>query len=511
MAKGKLSPRQKMINLMYLIFIAMMAMQVDREVLRSFEGINQSLTDATALTSENNSTFYDQIKNKASKDADYQKIQARAVEVNKQSNAIYQEIETIKQALLKETDFTAPKEGEEINYNSLQNVEAATNLFFKGGEKPNELGEKLVKKIGEYKEFLLTQYKTDRDKKRVNQLFDTQGEKNKSWLYQTFFNQPMVAALTNMTKLQSDVRTEEGNLVRTMLSNKLEDEIELKAFQPIVDIPPVVRKGSVIDANIAFGAYDNTLQGSVSLDGGGNIPLTDGRATFKLNTSTDGTRTIKGTMSYTKPDGTSQTMPFERTYTVVSETLAKAPTGGSISADKMNVVYKGVTNPLTATINGADGPISMRPSTGSLTGSNGKYNYRVTGGSSVTFTASAKTSSGKTVTVQQKFRIKPVPPPQGQIRGKNALTTSVSSLKRLRVEAAIPNFEFPVSFKVTSFKIKVRGQKTVMVRGNSLSGAGRVLDKVKSGAAVNIFDIEATASGLNGRVPNISPVVIDVQ
>ena len=36
MAGGKLSPRQKMINLMYLIFIAMLAMQMDKKVLSSF-------------------------------------------------------------------------------------------------------------------------------------------------------------------------------------------------------------------------------------------------------------------------------------------------------------------------------------------------------------------------------------------------------------------------------------------------------------------------------------------
>lgn len=69
----------------------------------------------------------------------------------------------------------------------------------------------------------------------------------------------------------------------------------------------------------------------------------------------------------------------------------------------------------------------------------------------------------------------------------------------------------PVSFTVKSFKVKVPGQKTVSVSGNSLSGADRVLKNVKPGDAVNIFDIEATASGLDGRIPNISPVVIDVQ
>ncbi|MRI63096.1 gliding motility protein GldM [Ornithobacterium rhinotracheale] len=509
MAKGKLPPRQKMINLMYLIFIAMLAMQIGREVLRSFEGVNTSLTDATALASENNNTFYDQIKNKAKDDSDYQKVQVKAEEVKAKSNEVFQAIEAVKQKLITETGYKAPKDGEETSYNSLQNTDAVTNLFFRAQE-PSETGAELKNKINQYHDFMLSQYTSDRDKSRVNQLFSTEGEAKKEWLYKMFYNQPMVAALTNLSKIQSDVRTEEGNLVRNLLSDKLEDEIQLKAFQPIVDIPPIVKKGDKVLANIAFGAYDNTLQGSVTANGR-QIALSNGRATFDLNTSTDGTQTIRGTMSYRKPDGSTETMPFERSYQVVSETLARAPKGGSISADKMNVVYRGVTNPITATINGADGPINMTASTGSLSGSNGKYNYRVSSGNTVVFTASAKTSSGAVVTEKKEFRIKPVPPPQGQIRGKNSLTTSVSSLPRLTVEAAIPNFEFPVSFTVKSFKVKVPGQKTISVSGNSMSGAERVLRNVKSGDAVNIFDIEATASGIDGRVPNISPVVIDVQ
>ncbi len=36
MAGGKLTPRQKMINLMYLVFIAMLALNMSKEVLSAF-------------------------------------------------------------------------------------------------------------------------------------------------------------------------------------------------------------------------------------------------------------------------------------------------------------------------------------------------------------------------------------------------------------------------------------------------------------------------------------------
>ena len=75
---GKQTPRQKMINLMYLVFIAMMAMQVDRQVLRSFEGITVTLDDSSKLTADNNRTFYEQIVNKAKDNDDYKAIESQA-------------------------------------------------------------------------------------------------------------------------------------------------------------------------------------------------------------------------------------------------------------------------------------------------------------------------------------------------------------------------------------------------------------------------------------------------
>lgn len=68
---GRLTGRQKMINLMYLVFIAMMALNVDREVLRSFESINTTLESTSKLTLENNNTFYNQIDLKAKEDPSY--------------------------------------------------------------------------------------------------------------------------------------------------------------------------------------------------------------------------------------------------------------------------------------------------------------------------------------------------------------------------------------------------------------------------------------------------------
>lgn len=516
MAKGKQSPRQKMINLMYLIFIAMMAMNVDREVLRSFEDVNKSFEQSIALTEENNTTFYNNMELKAEDDPDYAGTVAKAKSLKGDVDAFVSYVDGLKAKLEPEEAPKTNSEGEvETNYNALQNTEAIVQLFFKeegkgNVESGNTEAQSFVKQIADLKQKFIN---AGLDEKRVNSVFNTEStskNKNKTWVTDKFYEQPMIAALTNLTKIQADARTEEGNAIRQMLASKLEEKIEFTTTTLLVDVPDVIKEGTQKEAFLAIGAYNDEVGGSITLNGK-EYPLTAGKATIPLS-SAKGNHTFSGKVKYTLPNGTVKEEEFSESYAVVSETLETAPSGGSISADKMNVVYRGVTNPLTATINGADGPISMSASTGSLSGSNGSYNYVVSGGSKVTFTASAKTSSGKTVTERKEFRIKPIPAPQGQIRGKNALTVAKSSLKRLQVEASIPDFEFPVSFTVTSFKVKVPGQKTVSVNGSSLSGVGRILDQVKAGDAVNIFDIEAKASGLgNTRIPNIAPVVIDVQ
>lgn len=517
MAGGKQTPRQKMINLMYLVFIAMMAMQVDRQVLRSFEDITITLNDSSNLTNENNVTFYEQIDLKAADDPDYAAIQAQANEVKAQANQAFQLIETIKNeisASVSKEGYTLPvgrDEEEESNYNSLSNTDAMTKYLFAKQNEPTEKGAQLQKAIEDYREFLIKAYgSSERDIRRINSLFSTENKKGKkTWLNTKFYDQPMIAGLANLTKIQSDIRTEEGGLVRALLANKLQDEIELKAFEPIVMVPPFVRNDKPAEASIAFGAFDNTLQGKVEIEGIGEVPLTNGKANFTLNTASTGVQEIKGVMTYKGADGKDIEIPFSQEYEVISETLVSPPSGAVITADKMNVVYRGLDNPITATVNGADGPVTLTANVGGLSGSNGKYIFKPAAGSNtVTFTASATTSTGKVVTDKKEFRIKPVPPARGNILGKTSITVPANGIAAQTVRVDWPDFLFELTAEVESFKVKVPGQPTASVTGNKLSGAAGVLSKARRGDAVFVFDIKYKSGAISGEA---SPITIEVQ
>jgi hypothetical protein len=87
-----------------------------------------------------------------------------------------------------------------------------------------------------------------------------------------------------------------------------------------------------------------------------------------------------------------------------------------------------------------------------------------------------------------------------------------TSIPNQSVQAAIPDFDFPVSFNVTQFMVRVPGRAALLIHGNSLSDAAGLVKNLRSGDVVSIFEIKATAQGLEGQqIKNITPIIINVQ
>src|SRR5690554_2479323 len=97
MASGKLSPRQKMINLMYLVFIAMLALNMSREVLSAFGLLNEKITDANMATSQRNASFMEGLAIKANDEpAQYGAVKYKADKISQISDELYAYINTLK-------------------------------------------------------------------------------------------------------------------------------------------------------------------------------------------------------------------------------------------------------------------------------------------------------------------------------------------------------------------------------------------------------------------------------
>lgn len=521
MAKGKLSPRQKMINLMYLVFIAMLAMQIDQEIIRSYQDTNQSLTDSRTLAQDKNKIFKQTLTEKAKNSPEtFGTAQSQYSGMESQADELVNFIEDIKSELKKESGYNNESQDVEENFSSLNNTEAGTNKFFNGGdaEIPSPTSKELLSKMASLKDYIVQNFSSSEDLKSVvnrakNNLSadDSKYKKQgKTWLQYKFYNQPLIAALSNLEVIQSEVRNLQSDALSLMLKEKVDADIQFNAYEAIVAGPTAIQQGETATAKVLIGTYASTLPG-LKID---NAQVVNGQGIINLGGAL-GEHTIGGNISFLGDKGKVVSMPYTFKYDVVSGKEAVAfESGALLSADKMMVLYRGVANPISGSILGADNSQTTLSAPGasvSKTGG-GKWNVTPGSGSTIALTISGKGPNGKPISQKFDFRIKNVPPPQGQIRGENVLNMPASSIPNQTISAAIPEFDFPVTFTVTSFKFKVPGRAAMLVNGSSMSSVASMVKGLRSGDIVYVADIQATATGLGGQtLKKISPIVINVQ
>ena len=509
MAGGKQSARQKMINLMYLVFIAMMALNIDREVLRSFDDINESLVRTNLMTTSNNDAFIGSIAKLAATDEKYKIALDKSNEIKSLTRVLVQDIDKLKQKLAG-TEQRIDENGE-LNYGVLSNLETVTKLFFVSDQKGTPDAEELVNKIKAFNSSLQSMNKAnlginvDDVKKK--------GAGTVSWLYHKFYGQPQVAAMTTLTKIQNDVINAESEVIRSFLSQKVIENVEINDFKGIISSPGILVKGSTATTYASIGAFDNKLQGTVIVNGR-SFPLQGGKATIPLETGSLGTKTLAGSITFKDPSGKTQTRPLESVTYEVTERTANTQLpdpDGVVSAEKMNVVYRGLPNPIVASVTGAAAGTVSLSGPGLVKSGNG-WVLTPSSGQSVTLNLSAKNEDNKSFSKAFTFRIKNIPPPQGQIRGQNTVSMPASALENQVVEAKIPDFDWPVNFQVTSCKVKVSGKPTLSIQGASLKAASAIVKGLRSGDVVNVFDIKVVATGLGDQqIKNVSPVAVSIQ
>jgi gliding motility-associated protein GldM len=334
---------------------------------------------------------------------------------------------------------------------------------------------------------------------------------DKTWFQNKFYHQPLIAAISNLEIIQNDARNVQSDALALMLQEKVDASIKFTSYEAIVSAPVDVIAGKPAEAVVMLGNYSNSNKITMS----SGIKVENGKGTASLNTSGIGPKTFSGNITLTDATGKAQNFPFTHTYNVIAGPQeVKLQKGLLLSADKMNVMYRNLDNPVSGSILGADNAklsLSAPGATVKSTGP-GKWDVRPGAGSILKITLSGTDPYGKSISQVFEYRIKNVPPPQGQIRGKNILTLPATSVENQQLQAVIPDFDFPVSFNVTSFMVRVPGRASMQVQGNSLQGAAGMFRNLRPGDGVYIFDIKATATGLgNTIVPNISPVLINVQ
>lgn len=530
MAQGKQTPRQKMINLMYLVFIAMMALNIDAEIIRSYYDSTVSLRDTRLLTENRNEEIFEKtLEAKAQQVPDtYAQPWSQYLVLKQKINDLVSHAQGIKDRLKKESEFVeidpVTKKPIDVseNFSALNNNEATTKYFFNDGDenKISKGATDLKSKIDDVRNYINTTFGNnpqlaslvDRaNKSLIAEYAKGQSPNDKTWFQNKFYHQPLIAAISNIEIIQNDARNVQSDALALLLREKVDASIKFSSYEPIVSGPVDIQAGQQAEVKVMLGTYSNSNKISIS----GVSRQENGKGIIPISGSGEGPHTLSGNITLTDASGKPQSFPWTHTYNVIAGPReVKLQQGLLLSADKMNVMYRGLDNPVSGSILGADNSKLSLSAPGASVRSTGtgKWIVKPSTGNVVKLTLSGTDPHGKSISQVFEYRIKNVPPPQGQMRGKNVLSMPATSVPNQSVQAAIPDFDFPVTFNVTGFMVKVPGRAGLLVSGNTLGEAAGLTKNLRTGDVVYIYDIKATATGLDGQtIKNISPIVINIQ
>ncbi len=510
MASGKQSPRQKMINLMYLVFIAMLALNMSKEVLTAFGLLNEKLTESNQTTSERNIAFMAGLAAKVDEQPEkYAPLKEKADRIDELSENFNNYIEGVKTRI---TD----KQDDPTDYETMDRADRLDELFFTGGRNTDE-GEEFLQHIATYREgvtqIIGEEFPTIASK--VRNEFATEPVQDRSnitkpWLEYHYQGYPLIASVTKLTQMQADVKNTKSEILSAMLSDQLISEVSLTNYDAIV-IPDKTAffSGENFTGRIVLGRVDNTLRFDKVIINGKEVSSTRaGQVDLNFPAGNVGEQEITGALQFREGDSIVN-IPISSSYAVIPK-----PNAAVISADKMNVVYRGVQNPMTISIPGV-GQVSASGPGLSPAGGAGKYMMNVTNvqAREVTISVTGNLPGGESVSDSKVFRIKDIPRPVGTIRGEDGgVKMQRNALEISTVGASLPDFDFELGLRVTGFKFQISGQPTVLVRGNQLDGAAKAaLRRAGRGETVQIFDIEASLTGNTSyMLKKVSPVFVEL-
>ena len=510
MAGGKLTPRQKMINLMYLVFIAMLALNMSKEVLTAFGNFNDKFTESNKLTEQSNATLLSALDTKASDEpAKYAEPARKAKEVAKISKDFAAFLETVKAEVVEgiEPDEKTGK----LPFEAMDKSTIDEKWFQGDGYSPRgtEIVSKIDKYVADIKKVLGNDVKYIPFIKEIEKKFSTADIANREGVKQKFLDYktkgfPAVSTLTFLTAMQNDVKNTEAGAYNLFLGNALKSAASMKNFQAIVVLDKnAYFQGETVKGKVVLGRYDaNTVP--TSFNGPGKIE--NGQAVISTTAGSIGEQKISGKFGFLE-DGKEIPLSFEGTYVVVPR-----PNQAIISADKMNVVYRGVPNPISISVPGIASNKVNASALGMSKVGDGKFMLKPGSGNEVKINVSATMPDGKTMSSAQVFRIKGLPAPTGKVGGSEKNKGPKSNLEVCSVTAVMEDFDFPVTVNVTQFNIKVPGQPTIVVNGNKMdSRAKSAIAKAQKGDVVVISEIKASFQGIDQMAKKVSICTYEIQ
>ena len=450
------SPRQKMINLMYIVLLAMLALNVSPDVLNGFTIVEDNIRRSTASTTSDNESMYRGLD--AQMAANPVKVKEwfnRARQVKAMSDSLYDYAEALKRAIVLHSDGA---DGNVLDIRNKDDLESSTYVML---NPTSGQGSRLYRAINTYRT-RITSMITDRDEQKViNHNLATvvpkrAGNLGKNWQQYMFENTPTAAAVALLSKLQNDVRYAEGVALRNLGANIDIQDIrvnQLSAF--VIPSASTVVQGGKFSAQIIMAAVDTTKRPSIYI--GGRRVSSDGKYEFTCGRTGD--FNLTGFIEMENGSGQIIRRNFSQKYSVV------AP-AATVSADLMNVLYAGYSNPMSVSAPGVPlSKIGVSMSGGSLTpAGEGKYIARPEAvGKDAVITVTSDMEGRRVEMGKFTFHVRKLPDPTAyiafsdekgaasQYKGGRPLSKSILMSSR-GIGAAIDDGLLNIPFSVQGFE-----------------------------------------------------------
>ncbi len=316
-----------------------------------------------------------------------------------------------------------------------------------------------------------------------------------TWESEHFEHLPLASVITLLSKMQSDVRNSEAEILAYLLSQINAGSFKFNKIEPVVLAnSDYVFRGQEYKAQVFLAAYDSTKAPVVKLNGGEELPVKEGKGIYSPSTTSLGTHTWGGTIILEGDDGTTIKRPFQAQYQVAEASAVVSPT-------KMNVFYRGVDNPVAISVSGVPKEnIRAEISKGKIASTGNGWVVKPSSGPEgevVTVKVYANIENNSRFMGSMDFRVKDVPDPIAEIRGRSQGAISLTDLTRASgVDAELKNFDFDLDFTVTEFTVSavLSGGFTKSEKSTTnkfTPGQLGIITQLTPGKSLTVTDIKA--------------------
>jgi len=546
MAGGKITPRQKMINMMYLVLTALLALNVSKEIIKAFNLIENSLNTSTSNIKAKNEMTLKAIgkeENASAKAALAIANEAKKItdQFEKNLESVKVDLEDISGGRKKEPEALLVKGGV-AELSQGDNMELHANYFLLDF-KPNKpdgkawafapagkmRGDAVFETINKTREDLLVLLdkavrdpnlggKDDKGETKklleeaknslkaktalvANDGINSDGKEQK-WVSMYLEHSPLAGVFALLSKYINDARALESEVTAVLAKAVNASDFKFDKLAAVISAPSsAIMQNQTYEANIMLAAYNSKAQMNITV-GGSAVEIKDGIGKYKVTGGSPGEFNYKVNIAVPGPGGKIENLTADAKYSVF-------PPMAAISADELNVFYVGLDNPISVAVAGVDSRnVAVSASAGNLQNAGGgryKVLFPARQGNESIISVSAKMGDGRVVPMgSKKFKIRNVPRPTfraGALSFDKPVPLSALMAQSSAV-AILENFVYDgVKYTIQGFTftgIGRTGPKKASITGSSLQGIKGILGGMRAGEFVMFSDIRAV--GPSGAV-----------